>query len=373
MIVHLIIIFLALFLVCYSRNKKLGLKWACSFVALFLSIRYYWGNDYTNYVSFYQEFNQLDFGLFDIERSSTAFRNQEWGWVILNRVYGATGLGFFGLIITLSIFECWVMYRTIVKFLEPKYYWIAVVFWLFTDTFCINASMIRQYLCICLYLLVVDLMIHKKGRFYLVWSIAIILIGSTIHRAILMAFVSLPFYYIHVKHGRKTIVFSIAVGLLFVVWSLTGRQLLEPYLLLFLEGNDDFSYYMNYVGQESSGVGTGIGLVFQYMTLTAWLFLLPYLKREQQVFAMLIIFSYFFEVVGDIAPIFQRLALFFSAVSIITWSYFITYGKRWEVLYVLFGIEIIMLIRIFYGFYHSALWGPHYYHYHTIFEANGWM
>ena len=194
MVAYFTIAFIAVFLALIPRNKKFGLNCAFLVITTFLAIRYMWGNDYPAYLAMFQDFNTANFDLFDIEKNAALRGGKEYGWVILNRVFGALHLGFFGMIIALTIFENWVIRRIILKFVEPKYYWIAIAFYVFSTWFPTDASMMRQYLCVCLYMLVVELMTEKKVRGYIFWALGIIALGTSIHLSTIIMFASLPLY-----------------------------------------------------------------------------------------------------------------------------------------------------------------------------------
>lgn len=375
MIEYLIIGLLAVLSSIIIPNKKYGLQMAFVLLTTFLSIRYMWGNDYPDYLRWYQEFNAGDFGIFDISRSSEIMRHGEYGWVIINRMAGFCGIGFFGFIIITTLFECWILYRMIEKYVNPNYYWVALLIWVFNvNSFCVNASMMRQYLCMCMYLLVIDLMIEKKKKGYLLWSILILLISIPIHRSSIFLFLSLPIFYIPVKKNRKSIKWFVLLGLLFILWSFYGRHLLEPYMLSMMEESDVYSQFMGYVGKENTGsLSTGFGVIFRYLLFGAWLLLLPNLDRRHQPIAILLVSSYFFEVIAEIAPIAGRLGLYFSFLSMICWAWLFERAKKENYYYVLFAIEIVVLIRTIPQFFNSITWAQGFMNYQTIFSAPFWM
>ena len=356
------------------KDKKKGLQIAFFLGTVFLAIRYGWGNDYMNYLNEYIYSRSLSFDLFDIEAAKSIQRHREWVWLLLNRLFYLSGLGFFGLVIVLSVFESWTIYRLVEKYVNPKYFWIAILFWIFSTSFCINASMMRQFLCICLYLVVVELMMEKKVRFYFLWAIGIILVGSWIHRSFLMTIISLPFFYIHVAQKRSSMIWSIVVGIIFILWTIYGRSYLEPFMIAVMEESEDFSSYMFYVGRESSkGVVSGLGVLFSYVTFATWLWLLPKIDKKRQPLLILLVFSYFFNVVTDIAPLAGRLSLYFSMLGLLCWTFLFEYGEKWKGLYAIFALQLVVLVRDFFHFFRDPLWHDYFYEYHTIFEAGRWL
>lgn len=374
MTVHLLLGIFSLLLMLTIKDKEKGLRWVFFFVTCVLCVRYQWGNDYPGYLEMYNEWKNLEFNLFDIKASRAVRIHEEYGWVILNRVFAITGLGFFGLIMALTIFENWVIHRMIVKYVEPNYYWVAVFFWLFSTDLCVNASMMRQFLCICLYLLVVDLMLEKKTRGYLWWSIAIILLGFSFHRSNIALLITLPLFYIRFKTRRSTIIWFVVLTIAFIIWKLYGRIIIEPYFMLFIEEDATFSEYMHYVGEEVQAANTGLGVIFRYVMFVVWLLLAVRIGDDKkQIIIILGIVSYFFEPVFDIAPMASRYTMYFNMMSMLRWAWLFAMAKKAPFLYVPFFIEIIILLRQIPEFYHNPIWTNLCLKFHTIFEAPYWM
>lgn len=375
MVVYLIVGIIAVLLSLLDNNKKRGLYFAFSIITVFLGIRYMWGNDYIAYLDNYQVFNTFDFDLFDIGASGDLYRHNEWGWVVINRLFGFLHLGFFGMIIALTLFENLVVFKFFEKHITPKRYWMAILFWYFNVmSFCVNASMMRQYLCICIYLIVVDLMISKEKKGYLLWSIGIILLSMTIHRSGIVLLGSLPFFYLRLNKGRSSFVFLVVVGIVFIFWNAFGTSIIEPIVMNVLE-EDEFSEYMIYVGEQKSGaLSSGLGVIFRYIVFASYLIMLPHFEKEkQQPIVSLFLLSYFFEPIAAIAPLASRLALYFSFFTPLCWTWLFEKGKMRPILYVLFAAELAILIREIPLFFYSKLWMSSFFEYHTIFSAEGWM
>ncbi len=229
---YLIIGFLAIFFCFNTIDKKKGLAWAFLLITVFLSIRYMWGSDYPAYLQIYHEYDTVS----DFSKAGEVGSHNESGWGVLNMLAHFLHIGFFGLVIALTIFECWVVHHMIEKYVPQQYYWVAVMIWYFnTQSFCVNASMMRQYLCMCLYLLVVDLMIEKRVKGYNLISVGIILLEATIHRSSIIQLLSLPLFYIHFNTNKKYGIWMVIFGGVFIIWSLFGRGWIEPYFLLVLK------------------------------------------------------------------------------------------------------------------------------------------
>ena len=372
---YLIIGFISVLLCYNTRDKNKGLAWAFFLITAFLSIRYMWGSDYPAYLQIYHEYD----GISDFSKAgdvdSVVGSHNEIGWGYLNMVAHFLHIGFFGLVIVLTIFECWVVHRMIEKYVPQQYYWVAVMIWYFnTQSFCVNASMMRQYLCMCIYLLVIDLMIEKRVKGYILISVGIILLEATIHRSSIIQLLSLPLFYINFNTNKKYSIWMVIFGGVFIIWSIFGRGWIEPYMVSFLEESDDYSSYMAYLGKSQSGsFSSGLGVMFRYMMFATWLWFLPKIEKKRQPIVLLIIISYFFEVIATIAPIAGRLGLYFSFLGMTCWAFLYDKAKKKPILFVLFAIEIMILVRTIPQFFYSDLWMSSFLKYQTIFSAPSWM
>lgn len=333
-----------------------------------------WGNDYVAYLEMYQDFNRAGFDLFDIEKNAQLRGGKEYGWVILNRIFGTLHLGFFGMIIALTILENWIIRRMILKFVEPRYYWVAIAFFVFTTWFPTDASMMRQYLCVCLYMLVVELMVEKKVRGYLLWAIGIIALGTTLHLSTAAMFASLPLYYIHFK--RKSIsIFAIScIAVILFFWNTHAASLIDLGILRFMVIDEGVRAYAGYMYESSSDLGTGFGVIFYYVKLVVffWLFL-QIKEKEKQTIVLLMIVSYFFGAIGAIIPVAGRLSLFFTIMQMVIWPWLFSLSKKHIWLYLIIIAQIIIMGKEITDFFYDPVWHDRFFEYHTIFDAPNWM
>jgi len=376
MYIYLLIGLVSVLISFFAHDKNKGLKWSFLFITTFLAIRYEWGSDYTSYFEQYIEFSRATFGLFDLERNGDLYRHQEWGWVLINRLFYYSRLGFFGMVIALTLFENYIVYRIIQKYVSKNHYWMAIMLWYFNVmSFCINASMMRQYLCICLYLIVVDLMIEKKRKGYLLWSIFIIMVSIVIHRSSIVLLASLPIFYIRINKPKLNITLVILVGVVFVLWDTFGVNLIEPFMTQTIEESENLSEYMIYLGEEKTGLlSSGLGVIFQYLVFVVFLILLPrFDRKKQQPIVFLLLLSYFFAPLAAIAPLASRLALYFSFLAPLCWVWLFEKSAKQPFLYLVFFAQIAILIRQIPQFFFSQLWMRSFFEYHTIFSAGGWM
>ena len=374
MVAYFTIAFLAVFLALIPTNKKFGLNCAFLVITIFLAIRYQWGNDYPAYLSMYQDFNTANFDLFDIEKNAALRGGKEYGWVILNRIFGALHLGFFGMIIALTLFENWVIRRMIIRFVEPRSYWIAIAFYVFTTWFPTDASMMRQYLCVCLYILVVELMTDKKVRGYLFWAIGIIMLGTTFHLSNMITMATLPAFYIHFKNNNKTYILMVGIGILLFLWNTYGFQYIGSALVQFMIADEGVRSYAVYAGEQGEIASSGLGVIFSYIKLVVLLFILPkIIEKDKQSIVLLVIASYFIAAIGAIIPPAGRMAIFFTIWEIILWPWLFKFAKRHPWMFVVILVQIIIMGKEITDFFYDPTWHDYFFEYHTIFDAPNWM
>lgn len=374
MVAYFTIAFIAVLLALIPTNKKFGLNCAFLVITIFLAIRYKWGNDYVAYMEMYQDFNSANFDLFDIEKSGALRGGKEYGWVILNRLFGTLHLGFFGMIIALTIFENWVIRRIIIRFAEPKYYWVAVTIYVLSTSFLIDASMMRQYLCICLYLLVVEIMILKKTRGYLFISIGLIFLGTTFHLSNIAMLISLPIFYIHFKPKGKSYIWMAGIGITIFLWNIFSYNFLDSTIINLMMMDESLRGYAAYMHEETNGADSGLGVIFRYSKLLVLLWLIPKItEKHKQTFFLLIVFSYFFEAVSMVVPTAGRFIGYFAIMNMLLWSYIFQMARRHPWLYVLIFGQILIMHRELVGFLASPTWHDHFIEFHTIYEVSQWM
>lgn len=374
MVAYFTIAFLAVFLALIPSNKKLGLNCAFLVITVFLAIRYKWGNDYIAYFEMYQNFNTANFDLFDIEKNAALRGGKEYGWVILNRIFGTLHLGFFGMIIALTILENWIIRRMILKFVEPKYYWVAIAFYVFSTWFPTDASMMRQYLCVCLYMLVVELMVEKKKRWYLLWAIGIIILGTTFHLSTMITLATLPMFYIHFNSSSKSYLMMAGIGIVLFLWNTYGFQFIGSSLFHFMVADEGVRSYAIYAGEQGKTANSGLGVYFSFIKLGVLLLLLPKVaEKDKQSIFLIIISSYFIAAIGAVIPPAGRMVLFFTIWEIILWPWLFKYAKQHPWIYLIILPQIIIMGKEITEFFYDEVWHYYFFEYHTIFDAPNWM
>lgn len=375
MVANLILGFLCVFALLLFENKELTLRYVFFALTTFLAIRYGWGNDYNGYLLGFKEIESSSVGLFDFDTMSGMRRNNEYGWIFLNKLFGNLHLGFFGLIIVISIFENYLIYRMITKYVENRYYWFAVLLYVFnTRLFAVGASMIRQYFCVCCFLYVAEIMCEKRKR-HLLWSIIIILICSTIHRSTIVMLLTLPLFYIKIDVKRSSIKWSLVLLIAIIVWGQIAPNLFQNNILQLLESDESMAGYATYVGGTNEGNDTGLGVIFNYIMMIVWVFSVPSIDKNKQPLLLFFLTSYFVSSLVIVMPMINRYTLYCSFFSIVLWPWLLSKAqtKNGSFIYILLVMEIMIITKSYFFFYYNPIYYNFYYIYHTIFSAPSWM
>ena len=128
-----------------------------SFVVLgtFLAVRYDFGNDYMPYMLMHKE----------LQNMSIFNSHYEFGWIILNKfVYN-----FYLLVAVLSIFNCYVYFRFINRYVPLQFWWLAVFIYVFNTNFMlIQASAMRQTVAILVFIYSIKYIINRNfGKYFI--------------------------------------------------------------------------------------------------------------------------------------------------------------------------------------------------------------
>lgn len=364
MIANLVVGLLAALICLLFKNKK-GLNISFFLVTVFLAIRFKWGNDYENYLEWFQMVKNYSLG--DLITRTELSHHEEWLWSVLNRLFA--GVGFFGFVIAITVFENWVIYRTISRHVDSKYYWLSMfIYVLSTKTFAVGASMMRQYFCMCCFMIVVELMLERK----LLWSIIIIVLCSFIHRSNIYILAFLPIFYIHVKQGEISISFYIAAAVFYYVWIITTTYVLSNYIRVIVPDDMEFAF-LQYSERSVAATNTGVGQLFYTVVLLTTIYTIPKADKKDQTFLFLIILGSLFNPLISVVPIMARYTLYCHMYNIIIWPLFFKYIKDKRFVIILTAINMLIIVKAFFDFFKSPIWVDRFMEYHTIFEASSWM
>lgn len=360
MIETVLISFLAIILAAFAQYPKYknGLRFAFLILTLFMSIRYNFGSDYQEYLLIFQT----------IEKSSNAAlltSRIEPGWIFINRLFQP--IGFFGMIIFITVFEYYVIYRLIKRYVPKEMYWFAVFIFTLNSAFMlVFASMMRQFLAICICLVTVKYIIKKQ------WIIAILLVltASLIHTSALvfLPFCFLGFFDISISSKNAIIWFVAYMILYFFIIEIFGDFF---YKILELE---QFHKYQIYLKDEKTSLGSGLGLVFNMIMYFVVLLHQKYQLQSQRVLFIIFLFYVLFDMFSEIAPLTTRLGYYFSVFSIFCYPLMLNSLKFKLFKYPLIIGYIIITLKTLIDFFDSSgIWYAGFYNYQTIFSASQWM
>lgn len=360
MFATIIISLIAILFAFLARFKKFsyGLEIAFIILTIFVAIRYNWGNDYSGYLESFKYVGS--FSSFDPNILGT-----EPGWNFL--YYISQPIGFFGFTIILTIFEYFVIYRLIKKFVPVEWYWFSIFIFTFNTSYLlVTSSMMRQFLAMCIFIIAIEYIIKKRW----IISILLILLASTFHTSalILLPFSFFGYLNISLTKSRPYIWFGVYLLLYFIAVELLGDYF---NLLLRLEQFEKYEVYLN---DDKGGFGTGLGLIYNMILYFVLLLHQKYQSTNMKIIYILFAISVFFYLFADIAPLTGRLGYYFSIFSIVCYPllFYVMKNKLLKNL-LLVGIIVVTLKGFIDFFDPSGIWFKAFYTYQTIFSASNWM
>ena len=360
MILYIVISIIAVILAYFSgQNKKSKELLAMAFAipTAFLAIRYNFGSDYMNYLEYYQR--TVQYNLVD---SLTATRFEP-GWGLLCKL--SQPIGFFGLVIILTFIEMAIFYYMCVKYVPPRYYWLALFILLLNPVLMLTfTSMMRQTLAVSLGLIAIDGIIHQKR----IVPLLLIVIATQFHNS---AYILIPI-----------ILFSFFSDIKKVYYLSGGIMIVAPFILIYFSDGilsvfnllievEQFNYYDNYVGGESNNA-FGLGDMINLFLLL--LLFLNNTKFNKDISMINILYALYIPLflVTFIAPMISRLSYYFIVLQIISFSNLVKVLKGNVV-----SLFVVILIvpYTFYSLYtcYNSACGQYFHDYITIFSLNRWL
>lgn len=368
MLIVSIFSFIALLLTILDSKKVIDWGMKCGFliIGLIAVIHYDFGNDYMSYFRVYQTLLSSNFSLSQIGEEGV-IRNNEYGWAILNMLFFPLGkYGFFGLVAAISIFENYVYFHFIKKYVPREWWWLAVFIYLFsTSLYLMNMSMLRQGVVSAAFVLIYPWIMDKRIiRCAVVWFLL-----TTIHTS---SFVLLPLIFIGFLPSRKSGKFYvILLCTIFVLFWVSGSVLSEIFQRM--SDLDQFSIYADqYKNAANGNVKYGLGFVINMIPFIVILNYLISSKIEHKTFGLLILSSLGYillPMVNYYGAILGRISYYFLPYKTLTVP--ITYGaiKQSVIRTVLLGLLLAIISYDYIIFFNNPVWTEHFSTYHTIFEA----
>lgn len=375
MIVAIFVSLLAV-LFAYMARYHSGNHWlklSMLILTVFLSISYNWGSDVSAYQNLFYIYNGGigDISAFDVSTGGAIADKGEYGWIILNKL--CVGVGFWGMRILLFCFENYVIYRLIKHYVSRDYYWMAIFFFTFNNSFMVlGSSMMRQYLAMCIVALGLDIAIqiikHNKSRRFLLWGslfyFMLVIAASYFHRSALLALPAIMVFYLRFNFSTRNIILLIFFA---VVWFAFGYSLMLAPMEGLMAG-----YFDSYSGYVSTMGTIGFGVAFQVLMYIFVLSNYKSLTREQRILSTYAAISILLLPYVVVYEFVTRVVLYFSLLSIVVFPIFFKSVEKKNLKILIIPLILIMLFG-YWSFFHNEIWRRTYYNYTTIFSIVGWQ
>lgn len=363
MYVVIICSLLALFL-AYKDSKgqiKYGLEIGFILITLLSALHYDYGNDYMHYLSMYRDVETTPF---DTQSILAGDLFKDPGWVLLEYFFKPIG-GFFSMVFCLSIYQNFVVYRIIKKYVERKWWVFSVFIYLFTPTlYLLSFSMLRQSFVVYTFLAVLPLIINKK--WYIV--LPILYLCSLVHGS---AIVLLPFAFFGFIPIQNSKVISIFVALLLLLLWFSKDFLNSIFMSLVSTSNFEESadYYANSIEITATyGLGFFLGLIPLFLSLY-YLFKNEGGDKYKRLIVLFAITGFIITPFAQIIPIVNRLSFYFSIYQIVALPLVYNTIKNHTAKYLYLGLFVLVTIVGYYYFFTGDTYSIPYSSYHTIFDA----
>ncbi len=324
---------------------------------VFSSLRYMYGNDYSNYS---QKYNliQIGYTFFD-----------EAGFVWLNRVCPT----FQTLIAVTSFIYIGVIYWFTTKNVPKTYICFSVfIFVISPYLFLMNLSALRQ--CIALMIFIIAVHMAQKRNFVL--YVLLILLATQFHQS---SIILLPFYFIaNDKKVKKAHIFVFLVFLVLILTTSSFSSIIESFTSSLFDSS--YSYYLKSDLSNSIRATLLTSVYFIYVLIN-----IPYLEGKALTFSKLYIFSPTMAILAYRMASLSRIQMYFDIFSIVALPLIFkqnlekgkvnisenTLGQNiYEIAnrYVLPALILVIYLLRYYSFFSNSMWAP-FTTYQTIFSA----
>jgi hypothetical protein len=310
----------------------------------FLALRYQYGNDYANYLRYFEE-------------GEDSLLRLEPGWRLLRALFQP--LGFFAMVGVLALFNSLTYFHFVKRYVPKQYFGYAVFLYLFNPYFMlVHSSAMRQSVAISIFLWAIRYIEERRVLRY----VALVALAATFHTS---ALVLLPVYLLAWTNGRMR--FGVALGVLVLYGAAVFfASDLAPFVSQFVS-----SYAERYeVYQGGTELGSGLGLIYGGTVLA-----LIAVGATQQVGGRAVLFriaiiSYFATVpLAMVNTIAGRVGMYFAPVLIAVVPYVADGLKDRRLGHLFLATYAIMTLYVFYIFFQSDVWSGPFGTYTTIFSA----
>lgn len=355
--------FLAIFLTFLDSKGVLKKGMLCGFVLVTLlgCIHYNYGNDYNQYMDFFQFVSERSLTMDDLVANSFFW---EPGWVILNHIF--SGLGFFALVAFINILINIIYYRIIVKCVDKKWWPLAISIYLLSSSlYVLNFSMMRQGVAVALFLACWPCI--RSGKF--LKSLLLIIISALFHKSALLL---LPFAFIgkfKIRDGKPiAILMGVILLSLYISTSLAPNlfQAVSSWASVFAKDTLDY-YEKNEILERTYGLGFLLNLI----PFLIGLYLLCKKNLPSETICLIIIcmMSYIVAPFGSIMSMLIRYSYYFIAYQVIAIPRMYSMISNKAIKEAVVAIFCLMLLYSYFGFFSNPTYYKDYAEFHTIFEV----
>jgi transmembrane protein EpsG len=331
-ILNIIAVFIA-FLARFKHFERM-LEFAFVFIFFFTALRFDFGTDYHSYLDYFDQINQytninlINFNLFPVEP----------GWVILNFIFKP--VGFFGFIFILSAFLCYTYYSLIKKYVNPKFYWLAVLIYVFTfDIMLLQFSAMRQALAVALFITSIKYLDEKKNP---VKYVLLNLFAGLFHTS---AFILIPIVVFSLEKFKKSNISGLLIFTLFFMLLFWGVHILSQ-----LKEFSSFIFGQRYLSRfdiNPNSSTTLTGIIFWSSIMLSVLYYSRYQPQNMKYLFFLCSINYLVYVLYPLVFLSSRIGYYFVPFTIIVYPSIIQNEKNKLLKY---GILSLYLTLIFYNF-----------------------
>lgn len=328
------------------ENKEKGLKISLFLLFLFLSFRYDFGEDY---MSYYDNFTFMSYN----ERQNA---NVEIGYNLLCLLFKP--LGFLGFMIFWSAIYCFSLYKTIIRYVSPSFYWLFIFSIISNaDLVFVGASAIRQTLAISVILLSLQYLENRK----LTWYVILVLLASSFHQSAIIFVLLYPLMNLDINNKWFIC--------LFAIFSFLGMTLLQSQIeqVINVVTIDNFEKYALRYGDSSETLSGGtLGIIIRMSFVLIFLYLMFFEKSKiKSVFYILSVLCVVIFTMRNQVML-QRYTMYFGYMMAISFTYIMQNRHLFRDAYnIIISVVIFWNLNMAYSF---AL-GNNIYKYQTIFSA----
>jgi hypothetical protein len=334
---------------------KNGLKISFSLIFLFSALRYNYGNDYVSYHEFFKDLNSystltfVDVGL-----------NFEPGWILLN--WFIEPLGFFSIVIILSFLNSVIFYRFIKKYVDPRFYWIALFLYIFgTANFLIGLSVMRQNLSLIIFIYSLQYIENKQLLKYALF----IVLAAQFHLSAYLLILVYPLGRIQFKiNNYFGIVFF---GIYLALFKITPT--LFPAILA--NATDAIGKYSVYEGGQE--VSSGLGIILNSIFLLSIIYFYRFQDKTLRLSFKLGILGFILIPIGLTLMMIGRLGLYTQPFLMLVYPMILSTSKSKIYSYGFAFFLMLLTVYDYFNFFQSPIFSKDFGTYQTIFSVNDWQ